>query len=353
VRLMLVQLDGALPNLALMKLSHWHKSQGDSVELTRHIEPNLFAPKYDRVYASTIFKFTERTKLFCQFWPDAIMGGTGTDDPATVEQIIGQQYEFYDYSGYPDFEASIGFTQRGCRLSCKFCVVPKKEGKPRSVNTIAQIWRGEPYPRKLHLLDNDFFGQSEWRERLAEIREGKFKVCLSQGINVRMITEESAEALASIDYRNTDFSKKLLYTAWDNIGDEKIFFAGVDCLERHGIPPKHLMAYMLIGFDSKETWERIWHRFNRMIERGINPYPMVYDRTRRDLICFQRWVIAGLYRFVPWPEYRRETKSQASVDAWFVQQPSPEAIVGRDPSNTPCVEGHANKRANPSPTEEL
>lgn len=87
-------------------------------------------------------------------------------------------------------------------------------------------------------------------------------------------------------------------------------------LERAGIPPKHLMAYMLIGYDPLETWTRIWHRFNRMVERGIDPYPMVYDRRRADLLCFQRWVITGLYRHVPWPEYQRETKSAASVDAW-------------------------------------
>jgi len=63
------------------------------------------------------------------------------------------------------------------------------------------------------------------------------------------------------------------------------------------------MAYMLIGCDENENWERIWHRFRRMVDCGIEPYPMVYDRTRRDLLCFQRWVIRGLYRKVPWPEY--------------------------------------------------
>jgi hypothetical protein len=60
------------------------------------------------------------------------------------------------------------------------------------------------------------------------------------------------------------------------------------------------MAYMLIGYDKNETWDRIWHRFTRMVERGISPYPMVYDRKRRDLKCFQRWVIVmgGMYRWI-------------------------------------------------------
>jgi hypothetical protein len=198
--------------------------------------------------------------------------------------------------------------------------VPQKEGKPKSVNMISDIWRGEPWPRRLHLLDNDFFGQPEWKERVAEIRAGNFQVCLSQGINVRMITEESAAALSSIDYRDGTFKHKRLYTAWDNLRDEEVFFSGVSKLEAAGISPKHLMVYMLIGFDICETWEKIWHRFKRMVERGISPYPMVYDKKRTDLVCFQRWVISGLYRFVPWHEYERQTKTVESVSAYISTQ---------------------------------
>lgn len=314
----LTQIDGALPNLALMKLAHWHKAQGDEVHVTREIERGLFEPDYGKVYGSAIFKFSQgRLMRFQRAWPGAPVGGTGTPFVGTVEEMIGDDHEFYDYSGYPDIAYSIGFTQRGCRLKCKFCVVPGKEGKPRSVNTIAQIWRGEGHPKHLHILDNDFFGNPEWRDRIAEIRDGKFKVCLSQGINVRLINEEAAAALATINYKNTDFSRKQLYTAWDNLGDEKIFFKGVDALEAAGIKPKHLMAYMLIGYDPKETWDAIWHRFGEMVRREILPYPMVYDRSRADLLCFQRWVITGLYNHVPWGDYRRETKSAESVAAWI------------------------------------
>ena len=73
---------------------------------------------------------------------------------------------------------------------------------------------------------------------------------------------------------------------------------------------------MLIGCDITETWERLWYRFKRMVDRGIEPYPMVKDRNRKDLLCFQRWVITGLYRAVPWPDYERETKTLASVRGW-------------------------------------
>lgn len=325
----LTQIDGKLPNLALMAISDMHRRRGDAVYFTRDVERGLFEGKYDRVYGSCIFQFSQhRLTRFLQEFPEAIVGGTGVPHQSvvgigaaastpTVESVVGEP-ESLDYSIYPEFTASIGFTQRGCRLSCKFCVVPYKEGKNRSAKSIAEIWRGPGHPKKLHLLDNDFFGQpqEQWRTRIREIREGGFRVCLNQGVNVRLIDDEAAEALASIEYRDDQFQKRTLYTAWDNLRDEHVFFTGVARLERAGIPAKHLMAYMLVGFDPSEDWERIWHRFHRMVEREIRPYPMVYDRSRTDLLCFQRWVITGLYRVIPWNEYRRSTKSAESLEAW-------------------------------------
>jgi hypothetical protein len=70
------------------------------------------------------------------------------------------------------------------------------------------------------------------------------------------------------------FTVRRLYTAWDNLGDEERFFRGVDTLERHGIHPRNLLVYMLVGYDKRETWERVCHRFNRMVERDIRPFPM-------------------------------------------------------------------------------
>lgn len=298
------QLDGKLPNLALMRLSAWHKARGDAVHFFRSPYRQLGEPEYAAVYGSAIFKASARQaeRLLAEF-PGAIVGGTGTESTRQVEEIVGD-FDGLDYEPWPAFRASIGFTQRGCRLACKFCVVPKKEGKPRAVATIADIWRGGDHPRHLHLLDNDFFGQPEeqWRARIAEIRDGGFKVSFTQGVNVRAITDESAAALASVEYRDDGFERRRLYTAWDNLKDEGVFFAGVDRLERAGVPPKHLMVYMLVGFDKRETWERIFHRFDAMVARGIRPFPMVYG-DRPDLKRFQRWVVTGRYRFVPWAEY--------------------------------------------------
>jgi hypothetical protein len=333
MRVRLTQLDGALPNLAIMKLAHWHKAQGDEIFVTKEVEP-LFHEKevrYDRVYGSAIFDFSQaRVARFKSQWADqnCIVGGTGVPsqpgvDPVTVESLIGvKEYEHYDYSGYPSVKYSIGFSQRGCRLRCGHCCVPGKEGKNRPVNRIEEIWRGGSYPRKLHLLDNDFFGNPEWRERIAEIRDGQFKVCISQGINVRLITsKEIAESLASIDYMDGAFDEPRLYTAWDRIKDERIFFRGIDLLTDAGIPADQIFVYMLIGYDPKESWDLIWTRFHKMVARGLRPFPMVYDRSRWDLMAFARWVNRGLYRICTWLEYRRETKTRESVDSYLRMAP--------------------------------
>jgi hypothetical protein len=339
MRVRLTQIDGKLPNLALMKLAHWHKQRGDEVYFTKRVEHDFLEPDYDVVYGSAIFSFSaDRVRRFQNAFPDAIVGGTwDTSDNRTVEQLIGADgdYERYDYSIYPRFDGSIGFSQRGCRLKCGFCVVPKKEGKPRAVNTIAAIWRGKPYPKHIHLLDNDFFGQprEQWETRLDEIRTGGFKICLNQGINVRFIDDDAAKALASVPYYDDGFKVRRLYTAWDNIGDEDKFFSGLDKLERYGIPGSHVMAYMLVGYDKRETWERVLYRFERMVARGIRPYPMVFgDRHRglplggtnrrlegRTLSEFQRWAIRKAYTFVPFEAYDVNAKGRGVVgqgDFW-------------------------------------
>jgi hypothetical protein len=316
----LLHADGRLPNLALARLGTYLRARGETVRLVRAGERrDLFSERPTRCYGSSIFAFSAKARAFLEHeWGAVTWGGTGVRVESNLSEIdptIVWESVAPDYSLYPDFAPSIGFTQRGCRLSCKFCVVPRKEGKPVSVRTIAEIWRGEPHPRKVVLLDNDFFGQPReaWRERVREIREGGFRVALSQGINVRQVDEESAAALASIEYRDNDFRERVLYTAWDNLGDEAIFKRGVATLAAAGIPARHLRVYMLVGFRAGETLDEILYRFSELVALGAQPYPMPYDQSRRDLKHFQRWAVTGLYRAIPWDQYDPHHKAHARL----------------------------------------
>ena len=243
MRVLLLQLDGKLPNIALMRIAAHHRQRGDVCELRFGAQfERAFWDEFEAVYGSAIFVKTQPlVKRLRVVYPQAILGGTGHDIRSTVE-ALGITTQALDYSLYPQFRQSIGFTQRGCRLRCSFCVVPEKEGRVRPERTIREIWRGDPWPREVLLLDNDFFGQPQWRERIREIHDGRFKVSFNQGINCRCLTEEAAEALASVDYRDDSMQVKRIYTAWDSKFDEEQVFAGLNRLVKYGVKPDHIMV---------------------------------------------------------------------------------------------------------------
>ena len=269
------------------------------------IGPRLEDPaRWDRVYGSLIFERSRpAAELVRHIYPDAILGGTGWDLGPRLEDL-GVEGQALDYSLYPWFRQSLGFTQRGCRLRCSFCVVPRKEGAVAEAASIDEIWRGEPWPREILLLDNDFFGQPQWRERIAELQTGRFKVSFTQGINARMLTEEAAAAIASVDYRDDSMRVRRIYTAWDNRKDEARLFAGLEALVRHGVKPDAIMVYMLVGYWPGETEEDREFRRRRLREFGARPYPMPFKRSP-ELVGFQRWVIGAYDKRISWAEWKR------------------------------------------------
>lgn len=307
----LFHIDGRLPNLALMKLSAWHRSNGDDVRLYRGVaQLRMGDPVPDRVYASTIFQYDRSRRLagtIREQWPDARIYGTGLPDTMghTVETELGVgQFEHYDYSIYPHYRHSIGFTQRGCRLQCGFCVVPAKEGRPVSTATLSDLMRPDG-DGGIVLLDNDFFGQppNQWKARVGEMVEMGCRVSLCQGINVRLITDETASAMASLDYRDITLKSRVLQTAWDNIGQERVFFRGLEKLNAAGIPSKHVAVYMLIGYDPAETMGDVMYRWHRLRDAGCLPYPMPYRRKDASLTLFQHWALTARYKD---PSFRYE-----------------------------------------------
>jgi len=304
---LLLQLDGKIPNIALMRVAAHHRALGDTILFRQAgnlaaVEPNLGDPPADRVYASLIF---ERTRPLAdrvrQIYPHVELGGTGWDLARTLEDV-GITTRVQDYSIVPRWSQSIGFTQRGCRLRCGFCVVPRKEGPVREEQTIAELWRGDPWPRQLLLLDNDFFGQPRWADRIDELRRGAFRVSFNQGINARMLTDETAAAIASVDYRDDSMRTKRLYTAWDNAKDEARLFAGLEALVRHGVKPAHVMVYLLVGYWPNETAADRDYRRRRLREFGAVPYPMPFVRTP-ELVGFQRWIVGAYDKRVSWAQW--------------------------------------------------
>lgn len=282
-----------IPNLALMKLTRYHKECGDEVVRFDPKTP-LFHADADRVLASKVFTFSPAPYMHSGME----IGGTGwnmtTNLPAEVENLQP------DYSIYPDRQqANIGFTMRGCRFRCKFCVVPAKEGRPLSVNTIDGLMVLDT--KRLILLDNDPFGNPDWKDRFDEIRDRKLRTCFSQGINIRIITEEQAEALATVRFTNLRDTKNQATFAWDKPKDERLIFRGIERCKAAGIKTWQMQFFILIGFDS--TPEEDLHRVEMLLAQGCDSYVMPYDKTVHYQRAFARWVNTRMCKKVRWKDY--------------------------------------------------
>lgn len=306
----LYDVDSAIPNLAIMKLSAFHKAQGDAVV---SYLPNMDATRFDKVYASVVFNDSPNDDLSDHSYlnPEQMeIGGSGwdlhKDLPAEVEQCT-PDYSFYNYPH------SIGFTQRGCRFRCSFCVVPQKEGRPKANSTIEEIWtqRDSDF---LMLLDNDFFGNPEWRERIAEIKKHNLRVCFSQGLNIRIITDEQCAALASIRFWNLHATRRQVYFAWDRFQDEKLIDAGIARVVAAGIKPWQMAFYVLIGYDT--TPEQDYYRVMKIRQLGCDPYAMPYKKSDPYQKRFARWVNhKAIFKSVEWADYRTGIKKPRTAAA--------------------------------------
>ena len=193
-RIGIVDVDGTkFPNLALMKISAWHKQQGDNVEFANPLFGN-----YDRVYQSKVFTFTPDTNDI--FNCEVIKGGTGYDITSKLPDEIDRLQP--DYSLYGITDTAFGFLTRGCVNRCKWCIVPVKEGKVRPYMTIDEIATRQDGTiiKNAVLMDNNVLSCDYGIEQLRRIAELGVRVDFNQGLDARQITPEIAELLASVKW---------------------------------------------------------------------------------------------------------------------------------------------------------
>jgi len=166
------------PNLALMKISAFHKAQGDTVEWWN----TLFNWHYGAVYSSKVFDFTPE---------NTVKGGTGyglyTELPSEIDTL------FPDYSIYPDCDYAIGYITRGCPNRFRWCVVPKKEGDIRSYSGWRDIVR--PDTQKLVLMDNNILASEYGLQQLEELAGTDYRIDLNQGMDARLVDERVADII--------------------------------------------------------------------------------------------------------------------------------------------------------------
>lgn len=321
----LIDFDGKLPNLALMKISTFYKSLGCNV----YLHPFPKNVKMDKVFCAVLFSWNKhKAAQLQQIYPSIEYGGTGWDIkkklPAEIESCqpdhnLYTQEEIYKRicRGIGTKEkklqkaetirnAGIGFTSRGCVRNCAFCIVPKKEGKLYQVSEIKDIIN--PNSNVITLLDNNLTADPYCIEKLNEIRDRNLVVDISQGIDVRLITPEIAQALGEVKHLRS------LHYAWDLMNHEKSVMEGIKILSQHVKKYKH-MCFMLLAFDS--TFEEDMYRFKKLREINVDPFAMVYNKqgdTRTG--HFARWINSRIYKSCTFAEYEPwvKAKGQLSFD---------------------------------------
>lgn len=275
----LIDVDGHnFPNLALMKISAYHKSKGDQVEWC------IPLCEYDIVYQSKVFDETYSQDI--DFIPQAkkvIKGGTGYGlDNKLPDEI---EHIYPDYSLYPEITKDIayGYLTRGCPRACHFCIVSKKEGRSScKVADLSEFWRGQ---KNIKLLDPNILACPSHLELLTQLSDSKAYVDFTQGLDARLLTKHNIDIINQIKLKNIHF-------AWDYMKEEKSvlkglsLYAGLAKNKPHG---HYGIVYCLTNYDT--TIEQDLYRIYKLREMNYDPYVMIYDKPSAPKVIkrLQRW----------------------------------------------------------------
>lgn len=289
MRIGLVDVDGHhFPNLALMKLSAYHKKIGDSVEWA-----NPLFGSYDRVYKSKVFTFTtdDDTPWNCE----VVKGGTGyglfNELPEDIDCMCP------DYSIYPQFTAAYGFLTRGCPNKCPWCIVPKKEGNIRAYSDIEDWLDGR---KEAVIMDNNIIAHQHGLAQMEKIAAMGIRVDINQGIEAGRITPEIASLLSRMKFT------RYIRIACDTRAALPSVEKAVERMKLAGIRPDKVFCYVLV----KDVDDALY-RIERLRQLGVQPFAQPYRDFTNNIEPTQeqkrlaRWCnMKAIFKTVKWEDYR-------------------------------------------------
>ncbi len=305
MRVGLIDVDGHnFPNLPLMKLSAWHKQQGDTVEWYEPLMHGFPNPPFDKVYMSKVFSFTQDYQYFVNA-NEVIKGGSGYcislvdgkevfDKSKDIELPYEVEHIYPDYSIYGITDTAYGFLTRGCPRGCDFCHVKVKEGLcSRKVADLSEFWNGQ---KNIVLCDPNILACKDWKTLLQQLVDSKAWIDINQGLDIRLMTEEKAELIKQMKIKELHF-------AWDRYEDKDIIIPKLKLFkEITQIDIRKLIVFVLCNFDT--TIEQDLERIYVLRDLGYWAYVMLYDKEHipknSKLRKMARWVnMRSVFATVP------------------------------------------------------
>ena len=289
MRIGLLDIDGHnFPNLALMKISAYHKALGNSVEWVNHFY------QYEKVYQSKVFTFSPDNEFVVNA-KEIVKGGTGYDVKIKLDPWIERWLP--DYSLYPGLKNGYGFLTRGCPNNCSWCVVPRKEGNIHPYSDIEEILQGK---KSAVLMDNNVLASEYGIRQIEKIINLKVKVDFNQGLDARRIDELMAKLLSKVKWLAP------LRMACDTENMLPVVINATKLLRKYGCKPSNYFVYLLVN-----DIESALLRAEKLKEYNLDPFAQPYrDYTSnkeptREQKNFARWVNhKAIFKSVRYKDYR-------------------------------------------------
>lgn len=276
--------DSKIPNLAAMKISAWHKMNGDSVEL------NFPLSIPDMAYASILYQWT----------PDPIADVVGGPKYPESKLDIDMEYMFPDYSLYPNMDYSMGYTYKACPRTCEFCIVPKQNNTEQHYS----IYDFHEHNfSKIALMNNNSFADPLWLETVDEIVDEDLTMIDNNGYDARLCTELYADSLKRMKWQG------YIHTAWDFIDHSSDVLNGLANMKNAGL--SKVMVYVLIGHTTHE--ENI-HRIMTIHDMGFDPFVMPLNKSDDYQRRLARWCNhKAIFKTVKWRDYKETSYGYKKV----------------------------------------
>lgn len=302
MKVLIIDIDSKIPNLALKKAEKYHRDRGD--EVIWNIP--LFKDSVDKIYVSCVFT---KNRHKCDLWEGvSAIGGSGYSLDIKLPKEIEAIKPRVNY----------GFTTRGCIRNCKFCIVPKKEGKPYIVGDLLDLWDGKT--REIVIMDNNIFSLPLHFELVCkQARDHRLKLDFNQGLDHRLLTPELVDLMISISHTEYRF-------AFDHPSMYHSVDRAIDLLRAKGI--NRANWYVLVGFNT--TYQEDLDRLNYLRDRGQRAYVQRYETKFHEpfYVALARWanqrhLFIGMTweEFVNYPrEDHRKLKDALMGDIQYVER---------------------------------